>query len=590
MSNDTAEVHRLVGVPGAGKTTTLFDRVEEERGDGLPLTDLYYMTFARSGVEESEDRLSDKYPDADKDDVDKRAKTFHGVACTTCYDAGILQHDTDQVIQRGKHDDVYQRFAERHGLEYDPYAGDPLSPGHDGSTVDPLANRLFITSDYLSLLVRGPKWYRHAPVDLPWSGEQTVTLLKAWDAYKKAGRPDEGLPLFEHNDYVRRALDDGLVPDAKVLFIDEFQDLAPLEYALYKMWRDSGEIDRIYIAGDPNQSIYSFRAGRPDYFAGTDVDGETRLTDSYRCSSSVADAAGRLLDDSPDPSASGDALHGRTDGGTASRMHVDTDAALAAAVRNAVAEHGGTATAGTDGTDADPSVFLLTRANYQAQGVASALRDEGIPFNWLGRRTSAWNDGTVRALNTLRDIRRGEPALAVGVREVFNAAPGDRLGRMAAREGEDTAAASWNTIDLHGSAISPEQFWRAFPEASTVADVVALLDIEPWRKKRLRAALDAEGEIAPGQVRVGTIHSAKGLEAPAVFLFDAYTPRLLREYRQDRATTEEEHRLYYVGATRASETLRIVSGFFDGDTFPGLDNLGPLKETPRAADDGGVRR
>ena len=33
-------------------------------------------------------------------------------------------------------------------------------------------------------------------------------------------------------------------------------------------------------------------------------------------------------------------------------------------------------------------------------------------------------------------------------------------------------------------------------------------------------------------------------------------------------TRAEEHRIYYVGATRASESLHVVDGFFDGPRVP----------------------
>jgi len=46
--------------------------------------------------------------------------------------------------------------------------------------------------------------------------------------------------------------------------VDEYQDLSPLQDALIRQWIE--QADRVYVAGDPDQSIYGFRGGRPDLF------------------------------------------------------------------------------------------------------------------------------------------------------------------------------------------------------------------------------------------------------------------------------------------------------------------------------------
>src|SRR5699024_8421063 len=98
-------------------------------------------------------------------------------------------------------------------------------------------------------------------------------ILRSWDAYKRNAEPRR----FEHHDYVDACLKRDYAPEVRLLCIDEFQDLSPVEYALYKLWRDSGEIDWIYVAGDVNQSIYSFRCATPFYLSATDVDGRQYL-------------------------------------------------------------------------------------------------------------------------------------------------------------------------------------------------------------------------------------------------------------------------------------------------------------------------
>ena len=59
-------------------------------------------------------------------------------------------------------------------------------------------------------------------------------------------------------------------------------------------------------------------------------------------------------------------------------------------------------------------------------------------------------------------------------------------------------------------------------------------------------------------IRVGTIHSVKGMEADVVYLLDEVPPRVLRSLRE-RERFDEELRVFFVGATRARRELVVVA-------------------------------
>ncbi|QDS68926.1 hypothetical protein FKW77_008347 [Venturia effusa] len=72
----------------------------------------------------------------------------------------------------------------------------------------------------------------------------------------------------------------------------------------------------------------------------------------------------------------------------------------------------------------------------------------------------------------------------------------------------------------------------------------------------LASAVDAkrEDEDAPQQVTISTIHAAKGLEWPVVFIPSAYQGSIPHSRSED---TDEERRLLYVGMTRAKALLYL---------------------------------
>lgn len=533
---DHAEVIKIDGAPGVGKTTKLQEYVAEERAAGRNLTDLYYLTFARASREDSAEALSEVFPDTDPEDVRKRAKTFHGAALTACLYADVFTDLNRQLITQRQDSQYFEEFCQRHGLQYVGEKGNVLKKIRNGDDLEGVGDRLFAVENWLALKQYDVSEYHRAPQTLPWCPDRAEELLRAWRDFK---RTFDDLPLFEHHDYVNTAIEQELTPPASVLFIDEFQDLAPQEYRLFKIWRDSGEIDRLYIAGDPNQSIYSFRAGTPLYFEETDTDETTVLKQSYRCPEEVASAARRILSSSVETDPRG--FRGRSAGGEVRRTTLTDPSDVASRVASLAAGEG--------------DVFCLARTNYHAYKIQQALQAGDVPHSWIGRRSSAWEGDIEELLRALRTLKSesgrvwSDPARALRA-----AAP---------------RAVEWSKelrADV-GSGFAPDKIRDAFG-TDDVVDIAQQLDLRKTQRELLVAALTADHDLAPSDVRVGTIHSSKGLEADTVFLFDGYTSTLQSAYRNDTDVQAEEHRLYYVGATRAEQRLEVVDGLFDSDAPP----------------------
>jgi DNA helicase-2/ATP-dependent DNA helicase PcrA len=59
----------------------------------------------------------------------------------------------------------------------------------------------------------------------------------------------------------------------------------------------------------------------------------------------------------------------------------------------------------------------------------------------------------------------------------------------------------------------------------------------------------------PPRIRLSTIHGAKGGEADHVLLLMDLSPKFAKEYARN---PDNVHRLFYVGITRAKQTLHLV--------------------------------
>jgi len=152
-------------------------------------------------------------------------------------------------------------------------------------------------------------------------------------------------------------------------------------------------------------------------------------------------------------------------------------------------------------------------------------------------------------LGVFADLMRGLMAMVPGEppSAIFDAAL-ERSGlKSAIDDGSDEGEERWaNVLELRGHAAEfdeiapPEGLARFLEEVALVSD-------------------QDELEEAPDRVTLITLHAAKGLEFPVVFIVgleEGLLPH--RRALEDERELEEERRLAYVGMTRAKDRLYLV--------------------------------
>lgn len=87
--------------------------------------------------------------------------------------------------------------------------------------------------------------------------------------------------FIDFSDMIERAINSNIKSKAKVLIADEVMDFTPLHWkAIYTAFRD---VEEMYLAGDPNQSLYRFHGAIPDYMFEIRADETIILDEGHRC-------------------------------------------------------------------------------------------------------------------------------------------------------------------------------------------------------------------------------------------------------------------------------------------------------------------
>ncbi|WP_067051297.1 UvrD-helicase domain-containing protein [Methanofollis ethanolicus] len=571
----TAELIRWRGGPGAGKSTTLIEYVRSEVDAGTKIGDIVVMTFSRSQAADLASRLHDAvFPDAPAKEVLRLCATIHGMALRACMTAGLIEDPRQQVIQPGdrRKAPIYQAFMNERGLEYDPLLG--TDEDEDRSRADlPTGNALITLNAYLQATLCGPEEWRKAVADLGLGVSNLVgsveDLLRAWAAYKA----ERG--LFEHEDYVRLALDHELPPPAPALFVDEYQDVSPAQNALIEQWINHPDTRRVYVAGDEDQSIYGFRGCDPSLFLSLAAEDRGARPDgsrptSHRCPARIMETAETILGHPANVSPcsrKGQVHHVRP--GNAETLARQVEVAVKYARTK----------------EERQPVFVLSRFRKGAGSLARALSAAGVPCGDIKPgRVRFWTSARIgRSRDSLEPTTISPWTLKTAIARYL---AGCDIDPIPANEAEALALAA--LVGKKRSAALTDLRIKANQGPVRLGDVYAWTDgrqgdrifdrlnMRPWLVRQIRACLAREArrgyEITPEMVKVDTIHAAKGLEAAVVLLHTGYLKGRLDDLRMpDRRA--EERRVYFVSATRASHALLLLD-YGEGPVCPILEGVG----------------
>ncbi len=383
------------------------------------------------------------------------------------------------------------------------------------------------------------------------------------------------------------------------LLVDEFQDINAVQYKLVCAWHKNGK--SLFVIGDPDQSIYGFRGATGDCFSRLQSDfpniRKIRLIENYRSTPEVLQAAIPLINRNPgEPRL----LSPNRPAGIAVRLiHASDDFAEAVFIAKEISRM----TGGVDmleaqnadngrGVRAFSDIAVLCRTHRRLELIESCLKHDDIPCVVSGRDDFLDADevrGVLAFFRSMQEVR-DTAALETAMRLLWNC-PADLI-RRASDACKKLSRFDPELLRETVRGFGHLELWLACAEKW-----FPLLEEKPYRliarwaeEYRKTPAMDrlyhtavfhksfAElwntlvlGEEADvsraagkrwesGAVRLMTLHGAKGLEFPAVFVAGVRAGILPLETQGRPADVEEERRLLYVGMTRAREELLLTAG------------------------------
>ena len=398
------------------------------------------------------------------------------------------------------------------------------------------------------------------------------------------------------------------------ILIDEFQDTNTLQYALVRLL--AGDRNRLFVVGDDDQSIYGWRGARVENVAHFNRDFQpelVRLEQNYRSTRTILEAANRVIDHNAERMGKNlwtDGDHGEPIQ-VFSAYNAEEEADFVIARIQDWVEQGGRAS----------EVAVLYRSNAQSRLFEQALLREDIPYRVYGglrfferaevKDAMAYlrlvhnphDDAAIervinvpargigeRTVATLREHARQhgqslhQAAVELIQKQAFSARAGNAIRGFLellvtlSQERDDLSLGQImeRVIDRSGLIAwyqTREPADRAEAREENLAELVRAAEsfaqpfedeqagLSPMASFLAQAALEAgehQAERWEDCVQLMTLHTAKGLEFPLVFLAgleEGLFPH--QKSIEDPARLAEERRLCYVGMTRAMQRLVV---------------------------------
>lgn len=595
----TALEHRdgpmmVLAGPGSGKTTVITHRIRRLLEAGVDPSGILVITFTKAAATE----MKERFLRLAREEDGKRKMTG-----TTSLEAAGTR------VSFGTFHSVFYHILK---WAYRFPAGNVISGEEKRryfkAFLDESEMEVEDEAEFISSIINEISYVKGERLDLKYYYSQNCPeewFKKLYDGYdemlKRTGKIDfDDMLVMCHELFTERK--DILAAWQKkfrYILVDEFQDINLLQYQVVRML--ALPENNLFIVGDDDQSIYRFRGAKPEIMLGFEKDfpGTKRvlLGINYRSTKEIVETSLRLIEHNTvrfekklEPfRGSGRPVDFRVFDNPGHEM--DT---VAQSIR---AYH--------DAGYAWNEIAVLFRTGANSGLMAERLMGYNIPFKLRDVIPNLYNHWIAKDLFAYMEIAAGSRKRSDFYR-IMN-----RPNRYFSRDAFDTPTVSFDRLksfyqdrdwmedricdleaDLRAmSRLKPvaavnyirkvigyddylrsyAEFRRMKPEelfetADKLAESSAEFEtFEAWKEHTAKyeeelkkQSLEENGETED-RVTLSTMHSAKGLEYPVVFVVDANEGIVPHHKAGLSADIEEERRLFYVALTRAKDRLHVAA-------------------------------
>ncbi len=394
---------------------------------------------------------------------------------------------------------------------------------------------------------------------------------------------DECRKLLIEDDKVRKEWQ----TQFRYILIDEFQDISPKQYEIMKLL--AAPENNLFIVGDDDQAIYGFRGAAPDSMQQFFKDyGEAKrifLDVNFRCHEKVVFAAGKVVSENENRLPK-EIRASHEEGAGILFFHEETEADVGKAVIAALAEE--------QATGRLSDCALICRTNFDCGMWAQTLYEAELPYTLREKPRDRFAHFVIQDIRAYLALAAGDHKRRYFLR-IMNrplrymkrdSLPGEQVEREAliayyanVPKMQDNVKRLYRDLDnLAGKRLhlqihyirnvmgydawlrekygseKAEMFQKVGEEFEQFSrQFTALQDMNDYISQ-YREVIREETSKKEG-IQILTMHAAKGLEFPHVYIPDCNEGKIPLDKSKTKEAVEEERRMFYVAMTRAKQKL-----------------------------------
>ena len=608
--------------PGSGKTTVITHRIKRLLEAGVDPSGILVITFTKAAATEMKERFLRlaREEDEKRKQAEQRAggsrtgaeKPFFGTAdpgprrreaCGTSLEAAGSR------VSFGTFHSVFYHILK---WAYRFPAGNVISGEEKRQYfkkfLDESEMEVEDEAEFISSIINEISYVKGERLDLKYYYSQNCPeewFKKLYDGYdemlKTTGKIDfDDMLVMCHELFTeRKDILAAWQKKFKYILVDEFQDINLLQYQVVRML--ALPENNLFIVGDDDQSIYRFRGAKPEIMLGFEKDFPgtkwVLLGTNYRSTKEIVETSLRLIEHNKvrfekklEPfRGSGRPVDFRVFDNPGHEM--DTVAQSIRAYHDAGYQWS--------------EIAVLFRTGANSGLMAERLMGYNIPFKLRDVIPNLYSHWIAKDLFAYMEIAAGSRKRSDFYR-IMN-----RPNRYFSRDAFDTPIVSFDRLksfyqdrdwmeericDLEADlramaplkpvaavnyirkAIGYDDYLRSYAEfrrmkpeelfetadklAESAAEFATFVE---WKEhaaryeEELKKQNQEEREETKDRVTLSTMHSAKGLEYPVVFVVDANEGIVPHHKAGLPADIEEERRLFYVALTRAKDRLHVAA-------------------------------